>query len=106
MEKWEYLEVDHTNTTMKGAGVTRAPIAIRGTITILTTIPVSIFADAFPGDKVTSRAAGTIIIEFKDKAYPDNSAYCRFLNWLGEQGWEAFAVSQGMYYFKRRIAQG
>jgi len=91
MDKWEYLKVIFYG----GSGS-------EGKITVIPAANVDLAGFMQRWTKVTLREE-----KFETYlGYPgfDPNVAMEFLDYLGQNGWEAYAVEGSSYYFKRKIA--
>ena len=85
MDKWEYLSFHASG------GMSR----------IFSNISPEYFSAAFPAYKVKAEENGVIVIRYKTG---ETAAFANsVLDYLGSQGWEAYAVHNSVYYFKRKV---
>jgi hypothetical protein len=90
MDKWEYLKIMFYG----GSGS-------EGKITVIPTTNVDLasFMERWPQVTLREEKYETYL------AYPgfDPTIPVEFLDFLGQHGWEAYAVEGSSYYFKRKI---
>ena len=86
MDKWQYLTLEGTSL-----------------IIIETNLPMAEFTAAFPNDRVNSQRKGEITIAYKGNLADIIAFKMSVLDYLGSQGWEAYAIYEKMYYFRRKV---